>query len=730
MQRKSFILVVAIVLVLTAIGGGVWWLTNHPEVTKQSTTNVVRSADLAATLAYQQGDVTVKVGDGDWLAVETDTVLHQGDSLKTGLESKAIVELENGDIVRLGYTSEVFFTSLKTDSVIITQTSGASYNRVAKNQSRVYEVKTDSATIQALGTAFDVVKDADSVDVTVVESQVKVITEKEQEAVAEGKLAIVDPTKQEVEVEEVDKSDLTNDWYTWNKEEDSKKTDKLGILAEYAGPAVTITQPVSGATSDTGSVTVIGTVSDITAKITVNGESVENLAGQFSVPVTLAAGKNIITVVAEDTEGHKTIKEVKVTYQVAAAATPLKLEAGTEDDGVHLAWNPSTSAGFQFYKVVKSETNADLAYPADGYIAKLAIGTERYTDTDVSTDKTYYYRVCEVVAGDQVFCSNVVHMKGKTVTEEDTDTEDTEADTLTLTASAEDDGIHFEWAVKGLTIEKGFKLVKGSAANPVFPTNDAQYLSDSKSRSYTWAITDGETYHFRICQYNGSGGCVVYSNDVTVKAHEGAVQAANVILSAKAEESGVGLWWTDASEIAGFKYYKVVRSETNANLKYPDDGYIVAKSKGEESHRDYSAVKGKRYFYRVCAVGTATSCSNVVEVTAINENAAPTAVTLQGSISAGTVTLTWTASAEKDFKYFKVVWSQTKPAPVYPADGYIKAIGGANDITATDDGSKMGSRTAAVDLSAGAHYYSVCVVDQADQVACSNSVYVLNGVVQ
>jgi len=737
MQQKTAPIIIAISLAVLILGGAVVWYVQNKDIIQPDFVKITpQNQDLAATLAYQQGEVQVRVAGSDWQPVETDTVLHSGDSLKTGQDSKAIIEVENGDKIRAGFNTEIFLTSLNKQNVTITQISGASYSRVAKNLSRVYEVKSGEVTIQALGTAFDTIQSEEAVDVNVVESNVKVLTEKDEAEVAEGKTATVEEGKDDISVDDIDQKNLTNDWYTWNKEEDSKSTDKLGVLEEYAGPSLTISSPTSGTHLTSNSVTVSGTVGDPNAKLEINGHEVTNDNGQFTTEVSLVANKNTITVTAENSEGLKTIKEIKVFYDVQASATPLKLEAATEDDGVHLSWNESTSPAFLYYKIVRSEDNANLKYPDDGYISKQDKGQASYVDTDVSADQTYYYRVCEVMSGDKVFCSNVAHMKGKNPpaaninVNNETDNEDEEETGIKMTGEAKDDGVHLSWEVINLTITSGFKVIMGENANPVYPGNDFKYLTDNAVRSYTWAVTDGKRYHFRVCQYDGNGKCLVYSNNVSVTAKSIAAQYSGPNLSAQAGEDGVGLWWGDRSNIPGFKYYKVVRSETNPNLKYPDDGYITVRGKGEESYRDYTSVKGKTYYYRICAVGDQIYCGNVEQVTATNENTAPVAVSLSGSFADEKMTLTWTASAEKDFKYYKIVWSQTKSAPVYPADGYLTPISEKTTVTYTDEGDKTGTRAAEVDLSTGTHYYSICVVDQVDQVACSNTVTLLNGVVQ
>ncbi len=730
MHKKNAVLIA--VFLLLALGGSVAYVLFQRQHATPADTAAQKGTVVAATLAYQQGTVQVKTADSDWQAVETDTILHAGDSLKTGADSKAILELETGDVLRLGYSTEIFLTGLRTDAVSIAQQTGATYNRVAKGLDRVYTVTSGSATAQALGTAFDVMVTDTTMDVGVIESNVKVSTTGTSTNVPEGKAAEVDTAAGSVDVTDIPDEDLTNSWYTWNKEEDSKKTDELGVLETYAGPELAVTNPSKATTTVTvAAFTVRGTAGATAEKVTINGAAAEVTNGAWSKDLTLTPGKNTIAIIAEDANGNKTLKEYKVIFSVQAAATPLKLEGETGEKGVRLSWNKSTGAGLQYYKVVRSATNANLRYPADGYIAKFPLGTEEYTDTTAAATTTYYYRVCEVFAGEAVFCSNVVHLQGKKTETKNANTTAAAAGSgLTLTAEPEDDGVHLEWQVSGVTVKNGFKVVYAKNANPVFPGNEYRFFSDSSVRSYTWALTDGATYHFRVCQYDGKNACLSYSNDVKVTTKQAEDGDVSLVLTAKAEDSGIGLWWTDAAGVAGFKYYKVVRSETNANLKYPDDGYVAVKGKGEESFRDATAVKGKAYYYRICVVGNVTTCSNVAHVTAINSNAAPAAVNVSGTYSDAKLKLTWTASTETDFKYYKVVWSTTKTDPAYPADGYIAVVSSASTTTYTDGGGKTGTRPAATDLTTGTHTYRICVVDQADQVACGNAVTLTNGAIQ
>ena len=95
--KHTNLILVAILAII--VGGGIYWYSQYSveEIfVDASLSSEKQKTALAATLAYQQGDVQVQIDQAAWTAVETDTVLHEGDSIKTDVDSKAIVELENG----------------------------------------------------------------------------------------------------------------------------------------------------------------------------------------------------------------------------------------------------------------------------------------------------------------------------------------------------------------------------------------------------------------------------------------------------------------------------------------------------------------------------------------------------------------------------------------------------------------------------------------------------------
>lgn len=123
---------------------------------------------------------------------------------------------------------------------------------------------------------------------------------------------------------------------------------------------------------------------------------------------------------------------------------------------------------------------------------------------------------------------------------------------ITLSGSATDSNIHLNWTLSGFDAANGFKVIKGTSANPVYPGDSAVYVS-SVTSNYNWDISDGVTYHFRVCHYVDSG-CGIYSNDVQVTAPKsddaGGVAS---ITATQGSDRGKIDWVVDGYSSKGFK---------------------------------------------------------------------------------------------------------------------------------------------------------------------------------
>lgn len=186
---------------------------------------------------------------------------------------------------------------------------------------------------------------------------------------------------------------------------------------------------------------------------------------------------------------------------------------------------------------------------------------------------------------------------------------------IRLTASAGSEGVTLNWSVTGVNVEKGFKIVKSTEENPVYPGSDYQYLSNGDSTSYTWTIKDGKTYYFRVCQYLGER-CGVYSNNA--KATAPSAESTQTVSGINLSGEGGNLSW----EVSGYSQlgFKIVWSKT-AGPTYPTREtdryqYLSGSDARSTTIEPISGQGNGLYYVRVCEYlgGVCGVYSNQIEV--------------------------------------------------------------------------------------------------------------------
>lgn len=171
-----------------------------------------------------------------------------------------------------------------------------------------------------------------------------------------------------------------------------------------------------------------------------------------------------------------------------------------------------------------------------------------------------------------------------------------------------------------------------------------------------------------------------------------------------------------------------MRSEKNADLKYPDDEVIKSSAvKGLNSYLDTKIEKGKKYYYRVCVLrnNDKVACGSVASLEIAKEEVkdmiAPVAPLLSATVTVSGVNLSWTPNTEEDLADYRVLKSLTNSNPTLPSIGYLAIVNKGQEHYLDKD----------VNItSAGLVYYRVCSLDNAGNSACSNVVTVENGEVK
>ncbi len=269
----------------------------------------------------------------------------------------------------------------------------------------------------------------------------------------------------------------------------------------------------------------------------------------------------------------------------------ISLQGQTTDGSVKLSWSTNNLGEFDGFKIVHSGS-PNPVYPGDTYKYLSNSSASSYTWSNLSKG-TYHFRVCKYKGGKCELYSNDI-----TITIEKTDEPIVEG-SISLTGTVSDSSVSLNWSTANLDAPKGFKLVKSTSPNPVYPGNDYKYLSDSGVRSYTWKGLSAGTYHFRVCQYLG-GKCGIYSNNITITIEKAVADDGSITLSGSTSEGKVLLSWTTYGNVNLENGYKVIMSE-NPNPVYPGNQYhYITRTNRSDSWTWTGLDVGKTYHFRVC----------------------------------------------------------------------------------------------------------------------------------
>jgi hypothetical protein len=152
-----------------------------------------------ARVQEMQGVFEVQTKDGSWQPVREKAQLSPGSRVRTGMLSSAVLELQDGSLVRLGPSTEVTLDQmdrflLGVRIVRISQWQGETNHEVRSNSKTgsLYEVRSPTSTITAKGTAFNVETQSSLLtQVSVTEGRVDVTGAQEQVSLAAGQTSSI-----------------------------------------------------------------------------------------------------------------------------------------------------------------------------------------------------------------------------------------------------------------------------------------------------------------------------------------------------------------------------------------------------------------------------------------------------------------------------------------------------------------------------------------------------------
>ncbi|NSW53099.1 MAG: fibronectin type III domain-containing protein [Anaerolineae bacterium] len=386
-------------------------------------------------------------------------------------------------------------------------------------------------------------------------------------------------------------------------------------------------------------------------------------------------------------EKTKTPSPTPTENAIPSAEITITNIESTEKGAVTVSWTLEGEAPDGF-KLLWSGSNPNPTYPENENQRIPDPAARSATQKDFTPGITYFFRVCQYLNNACQAYSNSVEFKvplASTFTPTPKPTTESGALVITSVTETGKGQVAVSWSANG-DFPKGFKVVwSKDTSTPVFPGNDYVYLSNPAARSAAvTGLTEGVKYYFRVCKYNGSG-CDLYSNTYSIQLSGGGGSTEDkLVLNSitKVSDTKVQLQWSATGSFP--KGFKIAYSSHNTSPVFPGDQYVYASDPAARSAYVEGLVPGETYYFRVCRY-TGSGCdlySNMKEYTVPGVSPTKTPVYTPtpdtSSISlnpiqdagCGAVTVKWVADGVFP-NGFKVVWSDTNNAPVFPGDSYL-----------------------------------------------------------
>src|SRR5260370_2311666 len=175
-----------------------------------------------ARISIISGEVSVRRGDsGDVTAAALNAPLVANDSLLTSSSSRAEVQLDYANLVRVGPNSEVRFTALDTRSFQVQVAAGTVTFRVLRQGEAQAEVDTPSVAVRPMGrgTYRISVREDGSSEITVRAGEAEIYSPRGTERLTPGRTMFARGASTDPEFQAAAATGLDN-WDRWNEERD------------------------------------------------------------------------------------------------------------------------------------------------------------------------------------------------------------------------------------------------------------------------------------------------------------------------------------------------------------------------------------------------------------------------------------------------------------------------------------------------------------------------------
>ena len=179
-----------------------------------------------ARISLMDGQVSVKRGDaGEWVAGVINAPLMTGDHISTAPNSRAEIELDSANILRIGGNAEVNLATLEYGRFQVEVAHGTVTYAIPRASSANVEVDTPSVSVRPSGQgAYRItVNDGGASQITVRAGQAEIFTPRGSESLSAGQTMQARGSPSDPEFQIVNAIPM-DDWDRWNQQRDQALT--------------------------------------------------------------------------------------------------------------------------------------------------------------------------------------------------------------------------------------------------------------------------------------------------------------------------------------------------------------------------------------------------------------------------------------------------------------------------------------------------------------------------
>ncbi|MDA1237115.1 MAG: FecR domain-containing protein, partial [Acidobacteria bacterium] len=179
-----------------------------------------------ARISLTNGDVSTRRGDaGDWVAATVNAPVVEGDTLATGSGSRAEIQLDYSNLVRLDAETEIKLTNLGERNFRVQLFNGRMTYSELKGGEADVDIETPHAAIRPHRNGrYEIETRVGETVIQVRKGEAEVFTSKGTETLARGRMLVLRDGPDGVEVR-LSSDEPRGDWDRWNEDRDDRLAD-------------------------------------------------------------------------------------------------------------------------------------------------------------------------------------------------------------------------------------------------------------------------------------------------------------------------------------------------------------------------------------------------------------------------------------------------------------------------------------------------------------------------